>query len=136
MSHCEFTSHLEGVLIAAAEAKARALEKIGLKAEKHAKENLTRFPRVDTGRLRNGVSHANDEDCAYVGTNVPYAVYVEVGTGIHAADGNGRKTPWFYEDDEGNGHITSGMKPAHFLRDAAANHMDEYKEIAKREFKK
>lgn len=38
--------------------KLAALEAIGLTAEKHAKENLTAFPRVDTGRLRNSIAHA------------------------------------------------------------------------------
>lgn len=112
--------------------KLAALEAIGLTAEKHAKENLTAFPRVDTGRLRNSIAHAvaPSEEAVYIGTNVSYAVYVELGTGIHASDGNGRKTPWVYIDSEGKAHVTKGMKPTHYLRDAACNHSEEYKKLA------
>ena len=46
--------------------------------------------------------------------NVPYAVYVEYGTGIYAADGSGRKTPWRYKDEEGNWHVTSGQEAQPF----------------------
>ncbi|MDD7665132.1 MAG: HK97 gp10 family phage protein, partial [Lachnospiraceae bacterium] len=103
--------------------KEAALEAIGLLAEGYAKSNLTEFPRVDTGRLRNSVSHARNGDDEYIGTNVEYAPYVELGTGVYAETnegqpGGGRSEPWFYKDDKGVGHITKGMKPAHFLKKA------------------
>ena len=90
-----------------------ALEAIGLTAEKHAVEEISRVvydtpesPNyVRTGRLRNSISHAMDDDSAYVGTNVEYAAYVELGT--------------------------SKMAPRPFIRPAAANHADEYKQIVK-----
>lgn len=47
----------------------RGLEAIGMNAEGYAKE----LSPVDTGRLRNSISHAVDEDAAYIGTNVEYA---------------------------------------------------------------
>lgn len=55
-----------------------ALEEIGLVAEGYAK----RACPVDTGRLRNSITHIVDEDgkCAIIGTNVEYAPYVELGT--------------------------------------------------------
>lgn len=55
-----------------------ALEEIGLVAEGYAK----RACPVDTGRLRNSITHIVDEDgkCAVIGTNVEYAPYVELGT--------------------------------------------------------
>lgn len=134
MAH-KFTSHADEVIAAARAARKRALEKVGLTAEKHAKENLTKFPRVDTGRLRNSVSHVIGENGAYIGTNVDYAVHVEVGTGIYASDGKGRKTPWVYQDDEGNYHVTRGMEASHFLKNAAEGHKDEYRQIIKNEFK-
>ena len=64
-----------------------------------------------------------------VGTNVTYAPYVELGTGIYAEEGNGRKTPWVYQDDEGRWHRTSGMHAQPYLRPAIEKHIDQYKEI-------
>lgn len=109
-----------------------ALEIIGTKMADYAAMNLERNPRrVDTGRLKNSLTHevVPDEAMVEVGTNVEYAPYVEYGTGKFA-DGGGRQTPWLYQDDKGNFHITSGMKPNHFLRDALQNHKQEYKQIA------
>lgn len=56
----------------------RALEECGLFAEGAAKKLCP----VDTGNLRNSISHtvASDEQATYVGTNVEYAPYVELGT--------------------------------------------------------
>lgn len=55
-----------------------ALEEIGLVAEGAAK----RLCPVDTGRLRNSITHAliGDEDAVAIGTNVEYAIYVHEGT--------------------------------------------------------
>ena len=118
------------------EAKFAALEAIGMKAEKYAKRELTNFPAVDTGRLRNSITHAieEDEDAVYIGTNVEYGKWIELGTGIYASDGQGKKEPWVYQDDEGNYHLTRGVRPVHFLKKAATEHSDEYKEINKRIF--
>lgn len=80
---------------------AQALEAIGLTAEGYAKDLCP----VETGRLRNSISHARDDDNAYIGTNVEYAAYVELGT--------------------------SRMKPKPYLRPAATEHGDEYKEIVR-----
>lgn len=54
----------------------RALETCGLAAEGYAK----RLCPVDTGNLRNSISHAVEGHVAYIGTNVYYAPYVEMGT--------------------------------------------------------
>ena len=54
----------------------RALEICGLAAEGYAK----RLCPVDTGNLRNSISHAVEDHVAYIGTNVYYAPYVEMGT--------------------------------------------------------
>ena len=116
----------------------RALEKMGLLAEAYAKLNLERDPRrIDTGRLRNSITHThgyeNDELREYIGTAVEYAVYVEYGTGKYVEGQMGRQTPWVYMDEEGKFHYTEGMKPSHFLRNAARNHDDEYVEILRKE---
>ncbi len=48
-----------------------------------------------------------------------FGIYVHEGTGIYSRTGMGRKeVPWFYKDDEGNGHQTSGMASNPFLEDA------------------
>lgn len=125
-------SHLDEVLKLKDEALERALVKIGATAERYAKELCP----VDTGNLRNSISFqdAPEEEAVYIGTNIEYAPYIEFGTGIYA-EGGGRTTPWKYQDEKGEWHITSGMKPRPFLRPAVANHLDEYKEIAKNELK-
>ena len=68
----------------------RALERCGSQAEGYAKDLVP----VDTGRLRNSISHKVDdgEPAVYIGSNTSYAPYVELGTGKYT-DG-GRPTPW------------------------------------------
>ena len=73
----------------------------------------------DNGELRRRITHQVQDTVGVVGTNVSYAPYVHEGTGIYAADGQGRKeVPWRYQDEEGHWHSTSGQKPQPFLRDA------------------
>lgn len=88
--------------------EAKALEMIGIKAEGYAKALCP----VDTGNLRNSITHQVDlsVDGVYIGTNVEYGPYVELGT---------VKMP--------------GGKP--FIRPAIENHMSEYKQIAINELK-
>lgn len=113
-----------------------ALEACGNQAVSHAKQNITRAGRVDTGALRNSISHQVDGDTCYVGTNNEYAIYHELGTGIYAEGGKGRKTPWFYVDAKGKGHFTRGVKPIHFLKNAVADNVKEYKNIFEQYLKK
>ena len=89
------------VLSALEKAKKRGLEAIGLTAEGHAKK----ITPVDTGRLqlRNSISHATDDEAAYIGTNVEYAPYVELGA--------------------------RGRPGVHMLKRAATEHANEYKRI-------
>ena len=90
------------------QALARALEEVGLVAEGYAKKACP----VATGRLRNSIPHQvrPSEKSVYIGTNVEYAPYVELGT--------------------------SRMKPQPFLRHAAADHEGTYKKIFESELKK
>lgn len=59
---------------------AASLEEIGLTAEGYAKRKCP----VDTGRLRNSITHQVEagerSGKVYIGTNVEYAGYVELGT--------------------------------------------------------
>ena len=116
-------------------AVAAALEAIGLTAERYAKADCP----VDTGRLRNSITHATSEysgqgsytdnhgngfsdasakakpedNTVYIGTTVEYAQKQEISDSYHHNVGK-----------------------AHFLRDAAATHGDEYKRIAEIQLKK
>ena len=95
-----FVSHVKDALNGMEKAKATALELIGGKAESYAKKLCP----VDTGRLRNSITHARfDENTEVIGTNVEYAPYVELGTYKQA--------------------------PKPYLRPAAENHTGEYKAI-------
>lgn len=82
---------------------ARALERIGLQAEGYAKDLCP----VDTGNLRNSITHTSDGNAAYIGTNVEYGKYVELGT------------------------VKMAAQP--FLRPAASGHTGTYANIVKDE---
>ena len=75
-------NNAEQIANALNQAIAAALEEVGLAAEGFAKKKITENHSVDTGRLRNSVTHAinMDEEAVYIGTNVEYAPYVELGT--------------------------------------------------------
>ena len=127
-------SHVADIKRKTDEAIERALEICGGLAENHAKDNLTAFPRVDTGNLRNSITHTVNEaeQEAIIGSAVQYAPYVEYGTGKYAENG-GRQTPWHYVDSEGKGHYTEGMKPSHFLKSAINDNKDEYQKVLAQE---
>jgi phage gpG-like protein len=122
-----------------------ALEAVGTQAESHAKQvisdslvyghtDLRKYgekdnSRVDTGRLRNSVAHTVVKHDAYIGSNLPYSAYHELGTGIYASQAGGRQTPWVYYDRKEKAHRTKGLYPIHFLKKAASEHTEEYKKI-------
>ena len=70
------TDNSDAVKSAKDEAVARALEMIGLLAEGYAAANAP----VDTGRLRGSITHGVSDETVFIGTNVEYAAYVEMGT--------------------------------------------------------
>lgn len=110
----------------------RALEKCGLVAEGYAKKLCP----VDTGNLRNSITHTvayNGERAAYIGTNSEYGVYVECGTGIYYP--GGRQTPWTYQDENGDWHLTHGQRAKPFIKPAVAEHGEQYKRIIEAELK-
>lgn len=109
----------------------RALERCGSQAEGYAKDLVP----VDTGRLRNSISHKVDdgEPAVYIGSNTSYAPYVELATGIYAE--GGRPTPWVYQDENGNWHWTRGNKAQPFLKPAVADHAKQYRDIIESEMK-
>ena len=96
-------NHIPEVLDLLEEKKQMIFEEWGLYGEGQAKL----YCPVDTGRLRNSISHATVEDGMVIGTNVEYAPYVELGT--------------------------SRMDAQPFLAPAIENHMDTYESIMKSE---
>ena len=77
MAEVEITDHSEEVKSEMQAAIERALEACGLQCEGYAKMKCP----VDTGRLRNSITHAQEDDTTeIIGTNVEYAPYVEMGT--------------------------------------------------------
>ena len=132
----KFTDNSAEVLKLFGSAKHRGLVAIGMTAETYAKETLTVEKAVDTGRLRNSVTYAvagyeagkdsygvdpgkegegggysgtmpgEKDEAVYIGSNVFYAPYIEEGTRKMAA------------------------RP--FIKPAALNHSEEYKELMKK----
>lgn len=132
------TTNKDAFLKAADEAIERALEAVGLDAVGNAQDIITAEGRVDTGQMRNSIAYQVEtgEKAVYIGSNLEHAIYNEVGTGIFAEGGGGRKDPWFYEDQKGEGHWTHGMKPIHFLKRAVSENASEYEGIIEAELRK
>ena len=96
----DYKDNSQQILSAMEKGIKNGLEAIGLTAETYAKKATP----VDTGRLRNSISHTVDGEAAYIGSNVEYAPYVELGT--------------------------SRAKAHHMLQKAATEHSAEYKRLA------
>lgn len=105
MSSYTTKDNTKEVLSAMEKAIERGLEAIGLTAEGHAKKNTP----VDTGRLRNSIGHAVEDKAAYIGSNVEYAPYVELGS--------------------------RGRDGKHMLQRAATEHTEEYKKLMEESMK-
>ena len=94
----------------------KTLTMLGMQGERNAKIEITRAvydtpesPNYRrTGNLRNSITWTSDRSAAYIGTDVEYAPYVELGT--------------------------SKMKKRPFLKPAVTEHMDEYRAIVKQNF--
>lgn len=103
----KITDNSDEFLKALPEQIEQALIAIGLTAESYAKADCP----VDTGRLRNSITNAvrSDEESVYIGSNVEYAAFVELGT--------------------------SRMKARPYLKPAATEHSAEYKSLAEQALK-
>lgn len=82
-----------------------ALEECGLVAESYAK---TLCP-VDTGLLRNSITHTKKGNSEYIGSDIFYASFQEIGT--------------------------FNIIGKHFLQKAVADHAEEYKKILEKHLK-
>lgn len=122
----ELTDKLDSLLD---EAKVRqALGRACALVERSAKEKAPK----GNGDLRRSITSKVEGLEGVVYTPLEYAPYVEYGTGLFAEAGNGRKdVPWCYQDDEGEWHSTSGMKPSPYMRPALNENREEIKRILK-----
>ena len=86
----------------------------------------------DTGALRRSITSKVDGLTGIVFTPLEYAPFVELGTGLFAENGAGRKdVPWNYQDDKGEWHSTRGQKPQPFMRPALNENRTEIIRIIK-----
>ena len=58
----------------------QGLEMAGQYVENTAKENITSMGAVDTGALKNSITHVVGDKTVEIGTSVEYAPYVHSGT--------------------------------------------------------
>lgn len=113
----------------------RGLEQAALRVLTTARQEAP----VDDGSLRASIVKDVDlaNQTATVGTPLDYAPYVEFGTGLYAANGDGRKdVPWSYQDAEGNWHTTAGQQPQPFLETALDVNKKKIRDDFKNEIKK
>lgn len=103
----------------------RQLVESAIMVENDAKLNINSV----SGRLANSITHRIVREdgvmVAEVGTNVFYGPYVEFGTGIYAKDGNGRKTPWSYQNQDGDWIYTHGSRPYPFMNPALEKNLSQ-----------
>ena len=105
----------------------KSLETAALLVERSAREKAPK----DTGALRRSIRSKVEGLEGIVYTPLEYAPYIEYGTGLFA-EGNGRKdVPWNYQDDKGNWHSTSGLKPQPFMRPSLDENREKIVDILK-----
>lgn len=112
----EFEDYSIKVKDAMDEAARQFLEEAAFEVEAQAKRNS----RVASGQLKGSWTHMRNTAALEVriGSHLENAIWEEFGTGEYAANGDGRKGGWRYEDDEGNWHFTMGKKAQHTLHKA------------------
>lgn len=84
-----------------------------------------------TGELRRSITSKVEKGEGVVFTPLEYAPYVEFGTGLFAENGGRMDVPWNYQDDEGEWHSTSGMKPRPYMRPALEENREQIIRILK-----
>lgn len=111
MSQLIVQSHLGEVKQELARRIPAIMGALGVEAEGNAVTEVNRLvydtpespSYIRIGRLKNSISHAVDDNDVYIGTNLEYASYVELGT--------------------------FRMAPRPFLRNAITNYTGDYKRI-------
>ena len=110
------------------------LEEVGGELEAQTKRNT----KVDTGKTKGSWEHVvNAEKMeVQVGSRYKNALWEELGTGIYALNGDGRKTRWVYRTPDGKFHSTVGKKPRRALFNAYNSTKNAIIREAKRRFGK
>ena len=109
------------------------LEEVGGEIESQTKRNT----KVDTGKTKNSWEHVVNTDKmeVQIGSRYKNALWEELGTGIYALNGDGRKTKWVYRTEDGKFHATVGKKPRRALFRAFESKKNLIIREAKRRFK-
>lgn len=133
--------HIDEIIAAKNLAIARAMEEIGIDAEKFAKALCPTGTSESTGKkgyrggtLKNSITHKVTSDggvaSVAVGSNVEYAPFVELGTGPNFVPPPEWETFEPYKK-KGGGH--GYVYPRPFLRPAIEDHLKHYNDIIKSE---
>ena len=85
----------------------------------------------DTGALRRSISSTVKGTEGIVFTPLEYAPYVEYGTGLFAEEGGRKNVPWYYKDEEGKWHRSSGQHPHPYMRPALNENREEILRLIK-----
>ena len=111
------------------------LEEVGGELESQVKQNT----KVDTGKTKGSWEHVvNAEKMeVQVGSRYKNALWEELGTGVYALNGDGRKkVPWVYRTPDGKFHSTVGKKPRRALFNAYNSKKNQIIREARRRFGK
>jgi len=114
---------------------ARTMDQTAENMVRSMKERLEAGDHIDTGRLIGSISADTELSGNEIITDINitakseegtwYAEFLEYGTGIYNESGNGRQTPWAWQDRDGNWHTTRGMHADPFIRPSIAEHIGE-----------
>lgn len=109
------------------------LEEVGGEVESQAKQNT----KVKTGKTKGSWEHVynSGEKQVQIGSRYQNTLWEELGTGIYAVNGNGRKTKWVYRTADGKFHTTVGKKPRRMLWNAYITLKNPIIKEANRRFK-
>ena len=129
----EFNDFSRIVLQKIQETGEQFLEEVGGEVEAQTKRNT----KVDTGKTKNSWEHVVNADKmeVQIGSRYKNALWEELGTGIYALNGDGRKTKWVYKTPDGKFHATVGKKPRRALHRAYESKKNLIIREARRRFK-
>ena len=108
------------------------LEEVGGEVEAQTKQNT----KVDTGKTKGSWEHiVNTKKMeVQIGSRYKNALWEELGTGIYALNGDGRKNKWVYRTPDGKFHTTVGKKPRRALYNAYNSKKNAIIDEARRRF--